>query len=96
MLDDQANKMVEEVLRRVEELLNFLPLTTEEKLYASKMSDKINNIVTEEYLDDRMLHKQEVRPIAVAAAVALSLVYFDKWVVEIERQFPQLGDKSIQ
>ena len=96
MLDDQANKMVEEVLRRAEELFNSLPLTTEEKLYASKMSHKINNVMTEEYLDDRMLDGQEVRPIAVAAAVALSLVYFDKWVVEIERQFPQLGDKSIQ
>jgi len=51
MLDDQANKMVEEVLRRVEELLNSLPLTLEERLYASKIADKINNMVAEEYLD---------------------------------------------
>ena len=28
---------------------------------------------------------------AIAAAVAFSLTYFDKWVTKIERKFPHLG-----
>jgi hypothetical protein len=91
MLDDEANRAMEDVRRRAEVLMDALHLTAEEKLYVEAQAEKITNQVTEQYLDETILRNKKIRPIAVAAAVAFSLTYFDKWVTEIGRKFPDLG-----
>ena len=91
MLDDKASRAMEEVRRRGEALIDALNLSPEEKQYALAESQQIIDNVTEKYLDDSILLQKKVRPIAVAAAMAFSLTYFDKWVTEIERKFPHLG-----
>jgi hypothetical protein len=91
MLDDKANEAMEEVIRRGAALIEALKLTPVENEYAMQESQRIINLVTEAYFDDKHLKGRNVRPIAVAAAVAFSLTYFDKWVEEIERKFPGLG-----
>lgn len=91
MLDDKASQAMEEVRRRGEALIDALNLTPVEREYAMAESELIVNRVTERYFDDKLLGDRKVRPIAVAAAMAFSLTYFDKWVTEIERKFPNLG-----
>jgi hypothetical protein len=91
MLDDNANNAMEEVLRRGAALIEALKLTPVENEYAMQESQRIINAVTEAYFDDQHLKGRKVRPVAVAAAMAFSLTYFDKWVGEIERKFPGLG-----
>ena len=91
MLDDKASRAMEEVRRRGEALIDALNLSPDEKQYALAESQQIIDRITEKYLDDSILLQKKVRPIAVAAAVAFSLTYFDKWVTEIERKFPHLG-----
>lgn len=91
MLDDKAHKAVEEVLQRGAALIAALNLTPVEREYAMEEAQQIVNRVTEAYFSDDYLKGRKVRPIAVAAAVAFSLTYLDKWVTEIERKFPDLG-----
>ena len=91
MLDDKANKAMEEVRRRGEALIETLNLTPVEREYVVAESEYIVNHVTEKYFNDDEMKGRKVRPIAVAAAVAFSLAYFDKWATEIERKFPDLG-----
>jgi hypothetical protein len=91
MLDDKANKAMNEVLQRGAALIEALNLTAVETEYAMQDAQWIINQVTEAYFNDEHLKGRKVRPVAVAAAVAFSLTYFDKWVAEIERKFPGLG-----
>lgn len=91
MLDDKANRAMEDVLKQGAALIDALNLTPVEREYAIEESQRLINTVTEAYFDDDHLKGRKVRPIAVAAAVAFSLTYLDKWVAEIERKFPDLG-----
>jgi len=91
MLDDKANKAMEEVLQRGAALIDALNLTQVEREYAMEDAQSLINAVTTAYFDDEHLRGRKVRPVAVAAAVAFSLNYFDKWVSEIDRKFPGLG-----
>ena len=91
MLDDKANRAMEEVLRRGAALIDALNLIPVEREYAMAEAQQIINQVTDKYFDDKLMGGRKVRPIAVAAAVAFSLTYFDKWVTEIERKFPNMG-----
>lgn len=91
MLDDKAHRAMEEVRRRGEAPIEALNLTPVERQYALEESEKFVNLITERYFDDDKMKGRKVRPIAVAAAVAFSLAYFDKWATEIERKFPDLG-----
>ena len=92
MLDDKAKKAVEEVLQREAALIDALNLTPVEREYALTEAQRIGSQVTERYFNDAEMKGRKVRPIAVAAAVAFSLTYFDKWVAEMERKFPDLGE----
>ena len=92
MLDDQAKKAMAEVRLRAASLLDDLNLTDEEKQYATSIAKSISDSVAEQYLDDRILHERKVRPITAAAAVAFSLTYFDKWVIEVARKFPEFDE----
>src|SRR5277367_4207612 len=91
VLDDKASKAMEEVRRRGEALIEALNLTPVEREYALAQSEYIINHVTDKYFNDEEMKGRKVRPVAVAAAVAFSLTYFDKWVTDIERKFPDLG-----
>jgi hypothetical protein len=91
MLDDKANKAMDEVLQRGAALIETLNLTPVEREYATQAAQEIIDRTTTQYFNDDHLRGRKVRPIAVAAAVAFSLGYFDKWVTEIERKFPGLG-----
>lgn len=91
MLDENASRAMEEVRRRGETLIDALNLTPVEREYALAEAEQIVNHVTAKYFDDEKMGGRKVRPIAVAAAVAFSLAYFDKWVTEIERKIPDLG-----
>ena len=91
MLDDKANKAMNEVLQRGAALIEALDLTPVETEYSMQEAQRIITQVTEAYFNDEHLKGRKVRPVAVAAAVAFSLTYFDKWVAEIERKFPGLG-----
>lgn len=91
MLDDKANRAMDDMLQQGAALIDALNLTPVEREYAMEESQRLINTVTEAYFNDNHLKGRKVRPIAVAAAVAFSLTYFDKWVAEMERQFPNLG-----
>jgi hypothetical protein len=91
MLDDKANKAMDEVLQRGAALVEALNLTPVEREYAMEEAQQIIKRFSEAYFNDDHLKGRKVRPVAVAAAVAFSLTYFDKWVTEIERKFPDLG-----
>lgn len=91
MLDDEANRAMEGVLQRGAALIDALQLTPVEREYAMEEAQRIITSTTEGYFDDERLRGRKVRPIAVADAVAFSLNYFDKWVREIERKFPDIG-----
>ena len=91
MLDDQANKAMEEMLQRGTELINALRLTPVEREYAMNEAQRLIKTVTEAYFSEDHMKGRTVRPIAAAAAVAFSLAYFDKWVTEIQRKFPDVG-----
>ena len=93
MLDDKAHKAMEEVIQRGAALVDALNLTPVEREYAMAEAQQIVNQVTEKYFDDGEMKGRKVRPVAVAAAVAFSLAYFDKWVTEVERKFPDLGKR---
>jgi hypothetical protein len=71
-------------------LINALYLTPVEREYAMEEAQLINT-VTDTYINDDQMKGRTVRPVAAAAAVAFSLAYFDKWVIEIQRKFPRLG-----
>jgi hypothetical protein len=91
--DDKAKKAVDEVLQRGAALVDALNLTPVEMEYAMVESQHIITQVTDKYFNDAELKGRNVRPIAVVAAVAFSLTYFDKWVAEMERKFPDLGER---
>ena len=91
MLDDKANKAMDEVLERGAALIDALNLTPAEREYAMEESRRLIESVTNRYFDDANLKGRKVRPLAAAAAVAFSLTYFDEWVKELERKFPNLG-----
>ena len=93
MLDDQADHAMEEVLQYGAKLIDALNLTPVEREYAMIEAQEIINHVSERYFDDKLMQGRKVRPIAVAAAVAFSLSYFDKWEKEITRKFPDLGKR---
>jgi hypothetical protein len=93
VLDDKAHKAMEEVIQRGAALVDALNLTPVEREYAMAEAQQIIDQVTGKYFDDGEMKGRNVRPIAVAAAVAFSLTYFDKWVTEIERKFPDLGKR---
>lgn len=91
MPDDKADKVVKEILQHGAAIIDALDLTPVEREYAMEESWRVVNTLTEAYFDDVHLKGRKVRPVAVAAAVAFSLTYFDKWVNEMKRKFPDLG-----
>jgi len=91
MLDDKVNKAMEEMLQRGAALINALRLTPVEREYAMEEAQRLIDTVTEAYFNDDHMKGRTVRPIAVAAAVAFSLGFFDRWVTEIQRKFPDVG-----
>lgn len=91
MLDDKSDKAMDEVLQRGAALIDALDLTPVEREYAMEESQRIIKTMTDGYFNDDHLKGRKVRPVAVAAAVAFSLTYFDKWVNQMTRKFPDLG-----
>ena len=91
MLDEEANRQMEEVIKRSGQMVEALRLTPEECEFAVQEAKAIMDSVADRYLDERLSKDRKIRTVAAAGAVALALSYFDKWAVEMARKFPDLN-----
>ena len=62
MLDDKANRAMEEVLQRGAALIDALNLTPVERDYAVAEAQHVINHVTDQYFDDKLMGGRQVRP----------------------------------